>query len=549
MRRVQPEFLKKKAKVEAAGATEAERLGIAKNFSSFSNFSSGQRGFEDSRSSGGEDVSEPPRPLVRPSEPATPYPVEELGECLGAAARAIHDKTRAPLAICGSSVLAAAALAAQSFVDVVLPTGQKRPLSLYLLTVAISGERKTSADNEALWPINDRESELREKEERETYPYENAMAAWKAEKQSILTKKEFRTVLKKEEALNALGPPPMAPLLPMLTVPEPTYEGLCRLLEHGQPSIGVFSSEGGQFIGGHAMNADNKLKTVAAMSSVWDSGIVKRLRAGDGSKIMPGRRVSLHLMAQPDIAAIMITDPLLLEQGILSRLLITAPDFAAGTRFWREPQPESDTALRRYYNKLLGILRTTPPLASNGTGPPKPNELKPRLLPLSADARALWVAFADAVETDLAPNGSLRLIMACANKLPEQAARVAGVLAVIDGGTQVVEISEEYLASAINIVKHHAAETLRMARAGSVAPEIMRAKELLNWLAKDWTEVLVSLPDIYQRGPAAIRDKKSAAQTVAILVDHGWLSRVEGPHTVGGVTRREVWAIHGKRPT
>ena len=57
----------------------------------------------------------------------------------------------------------------------------------------------------------------------------------------------------------------------------------------------------GQFIGGHAMNQDNKLKTAAALSDLWDKGLVKRLRAGDGALILPGRRVSLHLMAQPDV--------------------------------------------------------------------------------------------------------------------------------------------------------------------------------------------------------------------------------------------------------
>ena len=80
------------------------------------------------------------------------------------------------------------------------------------------------------------------------------------------------------------------------------------------------------------MNAENKLKTAAALSDLWDRGLVKRLRAGDGAEILPGRRVSLHLMAQPDVAAILLSDRLLLEQGLLSRLLVTAPDTTAGTR-------------------------------------------------------------------------------------------------------------------------------------------------------------------------------------------------------------------------
>ncbi len=41
--------------------------------------------------------------------------------------------------------------------------------------------------------------------------------------------------------LDALGPAPLTPLTPMLTCPEPTYEGMCRLFAVGQPSIGIFA--------------------------------------------------------------------------------------------------------------------------------------------------------------------------------------------------------------------------------------------------------------------------------------------------------------------
>ena len=50
---------------------------------------------------------EPPRPLMRELPPADPFPVDALGEVLAPAARAIHDRVQAPLAICGQSLLAA----------------------------------------------------------------------------------------------------------------------------------------------------------------------------------------------------------------------------------------------------------------------------------------------------------------------------------------------------------------------------------------------------------------------------------------------------------
>src|SRR3954452_6247617 len=79
---------------------------------------------------------EPPRPLMRELAPATPFPVDALG-VLEPAARAINDRIRAPMAICGQSVLGAANLAVQAHADVELPFGggPVKPISCYLVTV------------------------------------------------------------------------------------------------------------------------------------------------------------------------------------------------------------------------------------------------------------------------------------------------------------------------------------------------------------------------------------------------------------------------------
>jgi hypothetical protein len=62
---------------------------------------------------GAEEVThEPPRPLMRELPPADPYPIDALGDVLAPAARAIHDRVQAPLAIGAQSVLGATALAA-----------------------------------------------------------------------------------------------------------------------------------------------------------------------------------------------------------------------------------------------------------------------------------------------------------------------------------------------------------------------------------------------------------------------------------------------------
>ena len=108
-------------------------------------------------------VAEAPRPLRREASPAEPFPVDALGEILGGAAHAIADKIMCPASMAGSSVLAVASLAAQLHADVTLPVpGSVRPLSLFLVSVAGTGERKSAADGEAMRPVRRHEVRLRE---------------------------------------------------------------------------------------------------------------------------------------------------------------------------------------------------------------------------------------------------------------------------------------------------------------------------------------------------------------------------------------------------
>jgi hypothetical protein len=283
---------------------------------------------------------ESPRPLMRELPPADQFPVDALG-VLEPAARAIHDRIRAPLATCGQSVLGVGTLAVQGHANVELPMGHVKPLSGFFLTIAATGERKNGVDQEALLPVRRREIALREAYASDYREYEDQKDAWaEARKAAIKKAKGDRAQI--TTALKALGPAPLPPLKPVLTCTEPTFEGLCKLLAIGQPSVGVFAAEGGQFIGGHAMADDAKLRTAAGLSSVWDGEPIKRIRALDGVTVLPGRRVSMHLMAQPDVLAIWLGDRLLVEQGLMSRFLMTAPEGAGGTRLWKEASPESE---------------------------------------------------------------------------------------------------------------------------------------------------------------------------------------------------------------
>jgi hypothetical protein len=485
-----------------------------------------------------EDVKpEPPRPLMRELPPADPFPVDALGEVLAPAARAINDRVQAPLAICGQSVLAAATLAVQGHADVELPTRQTKPLTNFFLTVAATGERKTAVDGVALWPVRKREAALREKFGAEHLDYENSRLAWeKARDAATKNGKGNRASIK--AALDALGPPPLPPLEPLLTCPEPTYEGLCKLLAVGCPSVGIFASEGGQFIGGHGMSDDAKLRTVAGLSAAWDGEPIRRVRGGDGIVVLPGRRLAIHLMAQPDVASALLNDRLLADQGILSRFLVTAPDAASGMRMWHEPSADSDAAMRQYSARLLQILERPLPLAADTQ-----NTLAPRVLSLSPEAASLWKHFYNHVERRVAAGGELEAVRGLANKLPEHAARLAAVLALVRN-IEAGEVSSADMAAGIELAQHYATEALRLFAGSRVSAELYLADRTLQWLRAHWTrKPAVSLPDLYQFGPNGIRDKAKASQVVRLLEDPGYLVRIEGGAEIDGKWRRDAWRL------
>ncbi len=277
-----------------------------------------------------------PEPLRAAIPSADPYPVDALGDVLGGAGKALHETVKAPLTLCAQSVLAAASLAAQAHFDVVLPWGGKKPLSLFLLTVAESGERKSSTDDVVLGAAKAQERSDMQGYQALLDAYEAELAQWKA-KNEAATKKaaKAKTQSFADDAANdahEAGPKPKGPIMPLRFVTDPTVEGLYKLLAASQSSVALFSDEGGLLIGGHALNSDNALKTMARWCKLWDGSPFDRVRAGDGSGYLYGRRMALHQLAQPEVMQTLLGDRMANGQGFLARCLTAWPESTIGSR-------------------------------------------------------------------------------------------------------------------------------------------------------------------------------------------------------------------------
>jgi hypothetical protein len=373
------------------------------------------------------------------------------------------------------------------------------------------------------------------------------LEVWEKERQGILRKR--LSPAEKRRALKDLGSAPEPPREPLLTCPEPTFEGLTKLFAVGHSSLGIFSGEGGQFIGGYGMNAENRMKTAAGLSDLWDGSALRRTRSLDGVLYLPGRRLTLHLLAQPRVASLLLGDSLLVDQGLLSRLLVTAPPPASGTRTWHGPPEGEDPALAAYGARLGEILAKEPIVSDR-----RPGVLTPRVLPLTTEGERAWLAFAGYVEERLGPGGKYEPISGLANKLPEHAARLAAVVALVED-LERPALGYEELARGVTLARFYASEALRLYEAGSTREELVLARQVLEWLQGPWRERLehdgwpggvISLPDLYQNGPSRkIRSRAEAHRTLTLLEEHGYLRRLEGGGVVAGTRRRDVWEVVG----
>ncbi|MBJ2281513.1 MULTISPECIES: YfjI family protein [Pseudomonas] len=446
------------------------------------------------------ELPRPPRPLIESNPVPQPYPVQALGGILGPAVQRMAEVIGVPQALAAQSVLAASALATQGHAGLQLD-GRHYPLSLYLITVAASGDRKTAADRSALLPARQWEREQ-----------------WQHYREQLF---RYRAAQRQAQRINPADPAPTnsvpleaEPSAPRLITTDPTIEALIKGLCHDLPSMGLFCDEGGQFLGSSTMSRDNRLKAVTTLSSLWDGSPIDRARSMAGESLRAyDRRLSLHLMLQPYLAMQLLSDPLLQGQGILGRCLMTWPTSLAGQRSYQAVDLSKDAALKRYHHRLSALFYQPWSLSADGA-------LQLSKLSLSPLARRRWIDLHDAIEAQLGEFGELASVRPSGSKAADNLLRIAGVLAVVEESS-VVEVDHIQRASAL--VGYYLTEIQRLTEQEPVCRVKEEADRLLRWLqVKGWKRF--SIRELNRNGPRfARKSSRHASRLLVELLDHHWL--------------------------
>jgi putative DNA primase/helicase len=330
--------------------------------------------------------------------------VDALPELVRAAVAEVQAFTKAPAPLVASSALAALSLSIQGHYNVKRAENLSGPTSLYLLTIADSGERKTQCDRYFTRALLEYERQQAEALKPKVTEYIAALEAWKAKcdgvKASIReqakggkdTRSHERSLLELEQDR------PQPPKVPHLIRGDETPEHLAYALMHEWPSAGVMSSETGLIFGAHGMGRESIMRNLSLLNILWDGGRHQIGRRTSESFTVQGARLTVGLQLQEATLLSFFdrSNGLARGTGFLARFLIAWPESTMGTRTFCDAGEW--TALAAFDKRISQLLAR--PVAIDEQG-----SLSPEMLTLSPSAKRAWIAFHDAVEHELRSGG------------------------------------------------------------------------------------------------------------------------------------------------
>lgn len=420
-----------------------------------------------------------PQPLTSKIE-AEPYPIESLPAIVKAAVDEVHGFVKAPVPMVAASAISALSLAIQAHYDVERASALHSPTGLFMLTIADSGERKSTCDKFFTNAIIDYEAAQTEAAKPEIKNYNADMDSWEAKRGGVkdqirqLAKSGKPTGSQEAELRNLEHDKPEPPRIPRLMYADATPEALAYSLAKQWPSGGVVSAEAGIVFGSHGMGKDSVTRNLATLNLLWDGASLKIDRKTSESFSVRGARLTVALQVQTETLNSFFekSGALARGTGFLARFLVSWPESTQGYRLFTEA-PEHWPQLAAFNRQITKILNIPAPINEDGA-------LTPQMLTLTPEAKAAWIEFHDGIEMQLSGGGVLFDVRDVASKIADNAARLAALFHVFEGGVGAINLDSFERASAI--VAWHLNESRRFFGEIALPVEISDAVRLNDWL-------------------------------------------------------------------
>ena len=461
------------------------------------------------------------QPLIAQIDPQD-YPLDALPDAVRCAVQEVADFVKAPIPLIASSALAALSLAIQAHTDVQRAEKLSSPCGLFLLAIADSGERKSTCDGFFTTAIRDYQAQQQEAAKPLIQAYKSDHDAWDAQRSGLKEKikalaKDGKPSTAQVQQLHDLdADEPAAPRVPRLIYLDATPEALTYALAKQWPSGGVISSEAGSVFGGHGMGSDSVMRNLAALNQLWDGATLSTERRSTESFTVRGARLTMALQVQEATLRAFFdrTKGLARGTGFLARFLVSWPQSTQGMRHFTEA-PANWPALASFNSRLTAILSRPAPIDDDGC-------LTPAMLTLASDAKAAWVAFHDAIESELSTGGELFDVRDVASKTADNAVRLAALFHTFTGSIGPIDV--EAMESAARVTTWHLTEARRFLSELAMPAELANPVRLESWLLdyckREHTDK-VPTREVQRHGPGGLRDKAIINDAIKELTELG----------------------------
>lgn len=444
------------------------------------------------------------------------YPIDCFPGELKQAILAFHAKVKAPIELVAASVMSAACICTQHLARVQRPTSQISPIGLALLTVATSGERKTSTDDLVLTPVRTFESKMVGKYEKALESYKAEIMGWRAHQSGLLRKieKNGASGTSNSDLFSQLtelqDKKPPHPRLTKILYSDTTPQALALGLYKNSGSAALQSNEASKLLFGPAM------ENLALYSELWSSGRATVDRVTSESFTLNNIALTISLMVQPSEMDRYLSrkGSHMRGSGFLARCLVSRPVSIQGFREIIFGEFFETSSIERFHVRLSELLEV--------------NNAQPAddLICFDDHAAAIWTDFFNKIERLQTPWGFYSDINDFASKIADNAARIAAIFSCYDGQFNV--IGAEHIQRATVICEWYLAQFKMIFGSPSQIPleqqdAILLERWLMTFRAHSDGLIYVEKSFILQRGPHRLRTRERLQSALQCLGSSGRL--------------------------
>lgn len=377
-----------------------------------------------------------------------PFPTHALYNSVGKALEEVRANLQAPDGLIAGAFLTGLSICAEGDIDVLLPTEQISPGTLYVGTIADSGERKTATDKIVLAVIYTRDAKQAAEYKKALVDYRAETRYWGA-KDTALQRKLVKAVSNDEdteqlrrELKDHAELEPGRPERARIVYQSVTERPLMEALQGDGKCIAILSDEGSIVLNG---GATNKLAT---LNKAWDGPSLMTFDRADDSIEARDPRVTVSFMIQEKVFQEFMNKRGVMarESGFLARFLVCWPASTQGFRYMSLDEPVWEH-LPNFHQRMDELLEATAARRKAG-------DTSRTTLSFSPEAKELWVKAQNTIEPKLQQGGALESVRDFASKSMEIVGRLAACLHHFEGLAGNV-INMETLQRALDVVGYY----------------------------------------------------------------------------------------------